>query len=54
MRVVDLSLPEVVLTRDEDGNVLPIGRDEIQAIRLAPDDAAQWAWNELRIPDEQP
>ncbi|WP_437971096.1 hypothetical protein WMF04_18200 [Sorangium sp. So ce260] len=54
VRVVDLSLPEVVLTRDEEGNVLPIGRDEIQAIRLAPDDAAQWAWNELRIWDEQP
>ncbi|WP_437650343.1 hypothetical protein [Sorangium sp. So ce362] len=54
VRVVDLSWPEVVLTRDEEGNVLPIGRDEIQAIRVAPDDAAQWAWNELRIPDEQP
>ncbi|WP_437819501.1 hypothetical protein [Sorangium sp. So ce1078] len=54
VRVVDLSLPEVVLTRDEEGDVLPIGRDEIQAIRLAPDDAAQWAWNELRIWDEQP
>ncbi|WP_437491788.1 hypothetical protein WME75_16290 [Sorangium sp. So ce1014] len=54
VRVIDLSWPEVVLTRDEEGNVLPIGRDDIQAIRVAPDDAAQWAWNELRIPDEQP
>ncbi|WP_207217899.1 hypothetical protein [Sorangium cellulosum] len=45
VRVVDISFREVVLTRDEAGLALPILRDEIQAIRLAPEETEQWGWH---------
>ncbi|MGK3964092.1 hypothetical protein WMF38_07915 [Sorangium sp. So ce118] len=48
VRIVDVRFPEVVMTRNERGEKLPVATHEIQAIRLAPEDTEPWAWRGIR------
>ncbi|WP_437737310.1 hypothetical protein [Sorangium sp. So ce1335] len=46
--IVDVRFPEVVMTRNERGEKLPVATHEIQAARPAPEDTEPWAWHRIR------
>ncbi|WP_433936314.1 hypothetical protein AB3662_16635 [Sorangium cellulosum] len=48
VRIVDVRFPEVVMTRNERGEKLPVATHEIQAIRPAPEDTEPWASHRIR------
>ncbi|AUX42232.1 uncharacterized protein SOCE26_036600 [Sorangium cellulosum] len=48
VRILDVRFPEVVVIRDERGADVLVATHEIQAIRLAAEDAEPWAWHRIR------